>query len=373
MQQVEFFNLCICLFICLLIFTYLLFAHLFIYFPTNCFLLQWTCSIASFTNYGADCAVFGTASTTSSIMNIASFAMSFNTTYAFVVGVSSRDGRSASQTVTVTPTSTGSAQLSITTSFTKFNSGSKLVVNGYLSATYAVTSVWSVYDTLGVPVPFTALTPITKSFTASDASAQITFPLSIAAGVFTGGGLYSFRLTAYPTSDSKSQTFTQIVLTANSPPTGGYVTALPTVGSALVTQFVVSSPGWTADAANFPLSFSFAYRLSSASTYLTLGASSLRAFTTSSLPAGLSTERNLITLQSQATDIFLSFGSATSTVGVTLSATTNVSLVLTTGLSSAFSSGNINLAFQTVNNVSYGSLSMSPNHFFHPPEIDTSH
>lgn len=204
-------------------------------------------------------------------------------------------------------------------------------------------------------VPFTALTSISKSFSAVDAENSITFPLSIDGGVFPAGVAYSFRLTAYPVGNAKLPTFTEIVLTANSLPTGGYVSAVPSAGDALVTQFTISSPGWTADVSSFPLSYSFAYRLSSATTYLTLAASSLRAFTTSTLPAGLASESSLITLQGTAVDIYLSYGTAKSTVSVTLSANTNVSHILSSGLSSAFSSGDVNLAFQTVNNVSHKS------------------
>ena len=304
------------------------------------------------TNYGNACNVFGTSSVILSSITIQPNAMTLGVTYAFLVKVTSTDGRRDDQVVSVTPIASGSAQLSITSSFTKFNAGSKLVVNGYLSASYAVTSEWSVMDALGVPVPFTALTSTTKSFTAADAMAQITFPLSIDAGMFSGGAVYSFRLTAYPVGNSNLLTFTEIILTANSPPSGGYVSSIPSSGSALVTKFLVSSPGWTADASNFPLSYAFSYRLSAGSSYLALAASSLRAFTTSTLPSGLESALYMITLRGQATDIYFSSGTATHAVAVQLNANTNVSLALSAGLTSAFSSGDINLAFQTVNNVS---------------------
>ena len=278
--------------------------------------------------------------------------MLLGTTYLFVVVVSSLDGRSAIQTVSVAPVFSGSTQLSLTTTFTKFNAGSKLAISGFLSADYPVTADWSVYNSLGVLMPITTLTPVTSSFSAADATSVIEFPLSIAAGVLTGGSVYSFRLSAHRTGDSVTQSFTQIVLTANSPPTGGYVSPEPTIGNALVTQFVISSPGWTSDASNYPLSFAFAYRLSVTSNYLTLAASSLRAFTTCTLPAGLVSQGNVLTLQGRAADIYGAFGAATGSVEVQFSATTNISHVLTTGLSSAFSSGNVNLAIQTVNNVS---------------------
>ena len=56
-------------------------------------------------------------------------------------------------------------------------------------------------------------------------------------------------------------------------------------------------------------------------------------------------------MQSQAVDVYLSGAVANVGVPVQLSAKTNVTKVLSSALSTAFTSGNINLAFQTVNNV----------------------
>ena len=279
--------------------------------------------------------------------------MKLDNKYLFVVVVSSPDGRSSSQTVLVTPTeSSGGAQLTITSPSTHFNVGSRLTITGTLYATESVTAVWSVYNSLGVNISFPALTSLAKSFTSSDMLHQVLFPLRIDAGVFTGGSVYSFGLTSFPTSDTSMESFTQIVLNANSPPTGGYVSSVPTIGSALVTLFVISSLCWTADSSNFPLSFSFAYKLSATSSYLTLAATSLRAYTTSTLPAGLSSQSNALVLQGKAVDIYDASSVASASVQVLVSPRTNLSIILSSGLSRAFSSGNINLAIQTVNNVS---------------------
>lgn len=235
------------------------------------------------------------------------------------------------------------------------NIGSKLVINGFLSAGFAVTSEWTVFSASNVPIDFAALTPKIKTFTAVEASTQITFPLSINPNVFTGGSVYSFRLTARPfgSNDVQTQTFTQIILTANSPPTGGYVSASPTTGDALVTEFLISSPGWTADVANFPLNFAFAYQLTATSPLLIIATLSLRAFSTTTLPAGAGTQKNLVTLQGQAQDVFLSSSVATATVAVTLRAGTNITNILTSSVSKGLAQGNVNLVFQTINNVSY--------------------
>jgi hypothetical protein len=149
------------------------------------------------------------------------------------------------------------------------------------------------------------------------------------------------------------------MLTANSVPTGGIVSSYPTAGAALVTSFVISTSGWATAAENFPLNFAFAYQDSFTLSFLTITALSLRAFVAATLPAGLVSQSYLITLQGQAIDIFSSSSSATSSVTVKRSANLNITNLLTVNLASGFSTGNVNLVFQTINNVSHSFSSSS--------------
>ena len=135
-------------------------------------------------------------------------------------------------------------------------------------------------------------------------------------------------------------------LTANLAPTSGHIVSSPTIGSALVTQFTVSSPGWTTDTASFTLSYAFSYRLFRTSTNLTIAVSSVRPHTTTTLPAGV------IVLQTQVTDIYLTMAVAMTNVSVTPAPAVIVSHILSASLATAFAAGNINLAVQAVNNVS---------------------
>jgi REJ domain len=286
------------------------------------------------------------------MISLPPYGLSENITYAFTVQVSSLDGRTSTQTAVVTPTVSGSAQMTITTSIRRFNEGARVVLVGNLFAPYAVTSQWSIRTPLGVPVPFGSLTPKQRTFNASDALAQIAYPLSVNPYSLPGGSTYVFRLSVHPTSNPHMVTFAEIALTSNPPPTGGYITPNPTSGDALVTLFTIASPGWTADAACFPLSLSFAYAMSPTSAYYTLAAPSLRGFTTATLPAGSSSLGHRITLFSAATDIFNSSGNATATVVVKTKGNVNLTRILDTTLNTAFSAGNVNLAFQTINNVS---------------------
>jgi REJ domain len=293
--------------------------------------------------------VFGTAIVTKSVLTLSPNVMTMNTTYTLLLLVSSRDGRSSSRTVTVTPLLSGSPEVSVTSLFSLFNPESKLVIEGHISYPFTVTSAWTAYTPLGDPVPFKSLTQATKTFAASTDSL---FPLSIAGGEFAGGKSYTFRLSGHPVGDSNMLTFAEITLTANSPPTGGYISSTPARGDALMTKFLLSTAGWTADVTSFPLSYSFSYRLSVASQYLSLAASSLRAYTVSTLPAGLKMLDSMITIQGEVTDVLMMSETVTTAVMVVVNDAVNTSRIMSESLSSAFSTGDVNLAVQTVNNVS---------------------
>lgn len=302
--------------------------------------------------------MFGTAcglsmsSNATSVVSVSQGKMSLGVVYAFTVVVHSEDMRTDSESVMISPVVSGSAPPTITTVINKFNPSSKLVLNSFLSASYAVTSTWSVYTGLGQILSITSLTNQSRSFTAADALSKINFPLSVDGGIFSGGNVYTFRLTVSPADNLQGTSFSEITLTANLAPSSGNIVSSPTNGSALVTQFLLFCPGWTADASSFPLSYGFSYSLYAASASLTLAASSLRAFTITALPSGLLAEKFMLTLQTKVTDIYFSFSTATTPVRVAPAVTTNVSQILTVSLATAFATGNINMAIQTVNNVS---------------------
>jgi mannose/fructose/N-acetylgalactosamine-specific phosphotransferase system component IIC len=180
---------------------------------------------------------------------------------------------------------------------------------------------------------------------------RIAFPISIAANTFTAG-VYSFRLTVQRLGNTNinRQTFSEVILSVNSVPGGGSVSSDPTTGTALETPFAVSTSGWAAAAENYPLSYAFAYQVTTAS-MLTMATVSPRAFVTAALPAGKAIHNHLITLQGRAVDIFLSSGVATAPVTVRASLSTNITQLLALNVASGFTSGDVDLVFQTINNV----------------------
>ena len=291
------------------------------------------------------------SSTNTAIFTLPQGTIVMNTVYAFTVVVRSKDRRSNSRTVIVSPTNS-TAQLSITSSISRFNPSAKLVLDATISANYAVDFTWSVLTVLGAPLDIPSLTNKLISFPGSTELSAISFPLSVIGGSFTPGKAYTFQLSVSSIEDAANTIYSQITLTANSAPTSGRIVSSPTNGSALVTQFIVSSPGWTTDAASFPLSYAFSYRMFSASANLTIAVSSVRPYTTTLLPSGE------IILLTQVTDIYFTSAVATTNVAVTSAPALNfVSHILNVSLATAFAAGNINLAIQTVNNVSIPALS----------------
>ena len=96
-------------------------------------------------------------------------------------------------------------------------------------------------------------------------------------------------MSAYPLDDKASIGYFDVVLTANSPPIGGYVSISPLIGFALMTDFTIVSTGWTDDISDYPLSYSFSYQLAVSDIIpaLTLTTLSPLPHATSQLPPGL--------------------------------------------------------------------------------------
>ena len=289
------------------------------------------------------------------------FSMSPYNTYSFKVVVLTPDGRSDSKVVTVNPMDDSNVQLSINSTLVRFNPDSKLILYGYLSSKSALTSTWSISTPLGVSVPFTALTSLKKDFIAADTISKVPFPLSIEGGSLSGSRSFIFKLTAYPIGFPLAVTYSQITLIMNIPPSGGYVESYPAIGNALITPFTITSPGWTSDLANLPLTYTFFYKVSMHSSDLTLSFPSLRAFTVSTLPAGLPVLNNTLTIRSTARDIFYSSTSHYATVAVigsgravgqTASSTVSVSQIMIRDISNAILVGDTDAMLRTVNNVS---------------------
>ena len=141
----------------------------------------------------------------------------------------------------------------------KYNVDSKLVLSGTVTSSLnrAVGVEWSCTSISSFSSSGMALTPLTLSVAAF--SSQM-FQLAIAADTLLPGLQYSFQLAAtYATSTIVAVAV--VVVTMNSPPSGGSLLVHPTTGLALVTLFSLSAVKWIDDSSDLPLSYEFAYYL----------------------------------------------------------------------------------------------------------------
>lgn len=315
---------------------------------------KWSCSVQSPTSlYGTDCSnILSTKSFSST--TVPSLSMNTSYTYKVEVLVSAVDGRTSTTSVNIQAIASRSVVITLSKSSSIVNAGDKLTLSSTLFANYSssvnVTAYWEVYYQ-GNIFAASANTPSTQYFTSLELLKRVNFPLAYASNTFIQGRSYTFRLTAYPSFDPSLKSYAESSIAINSPPFGGIVTVDPSVGSSLSTLFSVSTSLWESD--NIPLQYAFTYQLSSDLPPLKIGSlSSLTAIQTT-LPAGLSSRDNLLAIIVTAYDTLqASSSSATiATVNLVVKSDSAVSSLLSTSLSTSFSSGNIDGAIQVVNNV----------------------
>ena len=248
---------------------------------------SWTCSIVSIDGYGKSCLYIFQSEASLSSPKVTIVNMTLDFVYLVNVVARAVDGRDNSASVTVTATQPGSAKVKIRSSFTKFNSESTLKLVGDIRAGSAQTSSWSVLDP-DVNLSIDSLTPVSKNFSDYEAKTGVLFPLAVAPDTFYPGKMYTFRLTSFSRNDSSIIGFGDIVLHTNAPPSSGSLVVSPANGTAVLTAFSISAVSWIDDPDDYPISYVFLYSLSEEQGDFTLAGKSEVTFTTSSLPAGLS-------------------------------------------------------------------------------------
>ena len=254
-------------------------------------LYSWSCTIISLTNFGSPCLFSSISITTlsTSILSLPANEMVLSTQYSFSVIVSSVDGRSASQSVTVTPLPSGSPVVYSTNKLFKFNYDSVLSINGIVTANVSTSAKWTAYCN-GQSVSLDrAFTKLTMDFTAKEASVTASYPLAVLANTFVAGRTYTFRLSAHPLDNVVLSAKTDVVLMVNAPPLGGRTIVFPLSGHALITEFTMSASGWSDDLSDYPLSYRFSYQLAISDLIPLLALTTLNPlpYAVSLLPAGL--------------------------------------------------------------------------------------
>ena len=311
---------------------------------------SWTCVINSAANYGASCADKLPTDRTSSTLVITTSGLLYGELYVFTVMTAAADGRSSFYEVTV-QSSAGSTFTSIEDlTVTKVNPTKKLILTGAVQAGYAIDAYWEALVD-GVPLTFTASTPLRSSFTSAQVLTSLAYPLSVPANTFAAGSTVAFRLSAnFAGDETKFTSYSFVSVVMNAPPTGGAVSVNPTAGEALSQVFTVTSFSWTDDATDFPLAYEFSYRLVATQSALTVQTKTASNVASMTLPAGQESQGNAIALISTVYDTFLASTTATTSVVVTAAANVDVSAYVSAQLASIASSGDSGALSQVIAN-----------------------
>ena len=295
--------------------------------------------------------------THSSLVTIPSNQLLVNYTYSIIVSAKSADGRTSSQTLSVTTLPPGVPIVTIPSKRSKFNADSVLQLNGLFVANYSLRATWNAsFAGAKMSLAGVAMTPLVKTFSLQQASnPSTTFPLAIAANTFIAGRQYTFMLYAYNAKNPSVFAYGKVELNVNSPPTGGRIAVTPSTGYALQTSFLTSQSGWIDDLADYPLTYDVLYQLTTKSiggqpkifTIITLSALSS---VSSVLPAGLATESNQVLLYGRAEDIYLSGSNVSMYVTVrTGGNNSDPSAYLKNALATAMASGDTDAVYQSMN------------------------
>jgi hypothetical protein len=253
--------------------------------------------------------------------------------YSFQVIVSSQDGRSSVDSVTINVPAPveGATRIfasttidSSTSTATKVNQYQQLTVKSSVSlASQNLASlrvVWSGYygseqnsvsdfngianSQIGMNFSISAVNPVSN----------YQFPLVIVSNAFLPGTSVTFRVSV--SSRSNLLSYSEITYSVVANPSDGVFSVSPKNGSSLVTNFKLSTSGWIDDSANLPLSYDFKYSLN-ALDYTIQSVSQLNSANTA-LPAGDSSKFGEISLGVRVFNIYGAYSSRTSSVFVTV-------------------------------------------------------
>jgi hypothetical protein len=352
---------------------------------------SWSCEVTSLANFGGNCSTIflNNNNVSSPYVKILGSALNTSLTYGVSVTVRSSDGRSSQTTVTVQGTSLGGTAIAIVGNKTTvveveteivskdllINYNSNFSVTSMIQSTVDTITRWEIYiDGRNQSVDVNS--PLFRALSAVYTETFLPITLVLQAFTFTPGSVVTFRIyaeSAYTPSTSSSSvsstmgrrhlqtsssatvnSYSEISLTINGPPTDGVVTCSPNTGTALSTVFAVSTSDWEdTNPADFPLRYVFQYSLATGILpSLTIQSLSTISTVSSQLPAGLQSYGYVVVLQVTAYDIHDAASTAVQTnVTVTVDSSVNFTSYLSANLATSLASGDVGTAFQVLGNV----------------------
>jgi hypothetical protein len=280
-------------------------------YPTKELQYAWSCAEYSPT-FGAACSGF--VASAAKVQTIAAQAVPANV-YTITVTVSNSGGKSSTASVLLTLLETSIPTLAMSDAKTKYNPDDKVILSGTVTTvTSAAFAKWTSTSIASFDSSSAVLTPLSKTV---PAKSSYQFQLSLAAGSLTAGLSYTFQLGAYYANNKANSAASSVTVVMNAPPSGGILTASPTTGVALTTQFTLTTSRWTDDAADLPLSYVISSYTLKATNLNTVKSSDGIPYVSARLGQGLSENNYAVYCVATASDIYLSSATATATVTVT--------------------------------------------------------
>jgi hypothetical protein len=235
-------------------------------------------------------------------------------TYLFDVTVSNFFNISSSAEVLVLVQVRESPEVSVGKTVAKYNPGERLVINGtvrvspVLQAQGRVWAGWSSEQLSAADLREAAVAGAVMELPEVFDSAPV--QLVLARGMLQPGVRYTFRLLAAVglgeagVSDGEGDSFAEVSVVMNRPPSGGGLVVTPSFGYSMNTTFRFVSASWSDDVEDYPLRYTFAYYTLTALEQSTVKTRSKQPYAASYFSEGLERLNRQVSCVVHVTDLY---------------------------------------------------------------------
>ncbi len=258
------------------------------------------------------------------------------------------NGRSDTAAVIITSSLIGSLPVEILAENPLVDERSSFVLSASVTANVSMTLQWSLYLN-SIQIPLSASTVLIRTFPAYEAVDGVIFPLLVNLDAPVADKSYTFRISLNPTSYPQLLSYAETDTTVLSSPQNGNIISTPSIGYALETLFNIQAPGWISENSDgYPLSYSFSYQLFPGSPETIITVKSSTSYITTTLPLGIVSYDYNITLKVVVINSVRGYSSVQTNVTVLSNQTFSVNQFVSSSITTAKASGNLNLIYQTI-------------------------
>lgn len=320
-------------------------------YPTATLAYAWTCLISS-PAYGSPCS-YDFSRFNSAIISVPANSLP-ESSYSITVTVSrpTFSQESASTSVIVTIVKKVIPEISMGATASKYNPGDTIILNGTITGTQSLQSVWISPNFTSLQLSTMASTQ-TSLTTVNPSGLPLIVPFEITLRPYslTAGLRYTFAISAvYGNMSSGNLIATSYIsIVLNTPPMNGVFTVTPTSGQALNTTFLLQTGNWQDDATDYPLTYGFSCYQVSSSQRTILKPSSVVAYVSAYLGQGLSSLNYKVWNLVITSDYYGATANLTTTVVVSaLDTSTEYGASAAAAISVSFENNNVQQVMQIV-------------------------